>query len=88
VDNGPGYLVHQQNASLYESPFVRRCAAALIPDGQLCVWSMADAPALESAMRELFVRVEAEPVPVRLQGRDESYWLVRGRGPRSDNLTP
>ncbi|MDN5853797.1 MAG: hypothetical protein L0K86_13320, partial [Actinomycetia bacterium] len=25
VDNGPGYLVHQQNASLYESPFVRRC---------------------------------------------------------------
>lgn len=88
VDNGPGYLVHEENASIYETPFVRRCAAALVPDGQLCVWSMAEAPALARAMETAFARVDSEPVPVRLQGRDERYWLVRGRSPRSDSLGP
>ena len=78
VDNGPGYLVHPENAGLYETPFLRTCLDALALGGQLCVWSMAEAPDLEAAMRELFVRVETEPVPVRLQGRDESYWLLRG----------
>lgn len=88
VDNSPGHLVHEQNASLYEAPYIRRCAAALVPSGQLCVWSMADAPALEHAMCESFARVEPQPVPVSLQGRDETYWLVRGREPRNDSLTP
>ncbi len=88
VDNGPGYLVHEHNASLYEAPFVQRCAAALAPRGQLCVWSMAEAPTLEQTMRESFARVAAEAVPVRLQGRDESYWLVRGTSPRTGSLTP
>lgn len=88
VDNGPGYLVREGNATLYEPPFLGRCADALAPGGQLCVWSMAEAPALESAMRELFIRVDTEPVPVRLQGRDESYWLVRGHRRPGDNLGP
>lgn len=79
VDNGPGFLVHEANATLYESPFLRRCADALAPGGQLCVWSMAEAPALTEAMRGTFVQVESDPVPVRLQGRAESYWLLRGR---------
>lgn len=87
VDNGPGYLVHEDNASLYEDSFVRRCGAVLAPGGQLCVWSMAEAPALATAMEAVFDRVYSEPVPVRLQGRDETYWLVRGRGPRNDSLT-
>ena len=88
VDNGPGYLVHEENAALYEEPFVRRCADALVPTGQLCVWSMAPAPALVTAMKDAFERVDSEPVPVRLQGRDETYWLVRGRSPRNGSLTP
>lgn len=79
VDNGPGFLVHEANATLYETPFLSRCAAALAPGGQLCVWSMAAAPAVTEAMRDAFSRVDADPVPVRLQGRAESYWLLRGR---------
>ncbi|MGH3360152.1 MAG: spermidine synthase [Nocardioidaceae bacterium] len=78
VDNGPDFLVHEDNATLYETPFLRQCADALGPYGQLCVWSMSEAPALTEAMRPVFARVEAESVPVRLQGRDESYWLLRG----------
>ena len=81
VDNGPGYLVHDANAGLYEQPFLRACAARLTPTGQLGVWSMAADPALEAAMTTVFVHVETEPVPVRLQGRAESYWLVRGQVP-------
>lgn len=88
VDNGPGYLVHEHNASLYEDSFVRHCAAVLAPGGQLCVWSMAEAPALVTAMEGAFTQVESEPVPVRLQARAETYWLVRGHEPRNDSLGP
>ncbi|UYM06253.1 spermidine synthase [Solicola gregarius] len=88
VDNGPGYLVHEDNAELYERPFLQRCADVLAPGGQLCVWSMAEAPELESAMQERFGRVETQPIPVRLQGRAESYWLVRGHGVAGDSLAP
>ena len=88
VDNGPGYLVHEENASLYEGAFVRQCAAALVPGGQLCVWSMGEAPELVTEMEGVLARVESEPVPVRLQGRDETYWLLRGQTPRTDSLAP
>ena len=33
VDNGPGFLVHQGNARIYESPFLARCATCCAPAG-------------------------------------------------------
>lgn len=79
VDNGPGYLVHAGNAALYEQPALASARAALRPGGALVVWSAASAPVLEEAMRAVFDDAEARPHEVRLQERDETYWLYVGR---------
>ena len=41
--------------------------------------SAAEAPELEDALRTVFGAVEAQPHEVRLQERDEHYWLYVAR---------
>jgi len=79
VDNGPDSLVHPGNASVYGDAFVAECARILRPGGTLAVWSMDDSPALRTTLATHLDHVEAERVPVRLQGRDEAYWILSGR---------
>lgn len=79
VDNGPSHLVHSGNAALYERPALEAARAALRPGGALAVWSAAQEPALEGAMREVFDEVEARAHEVGLQQRDEHYWLYVAR---------
>ena len=79
VDNGPDNLVHAGNASLYERPALVSARAALRPGGALVVWSANQAPDLEATMHEVFDEVEARPHEVRLQERDEHYWLYVAR---------
>jgi spermidine synthase len=79
VDNGPDFLVHETNAGLYEAPGIADAVRVLRPGGTLAVWSMADSVTLRDALAEHLVDVCAEAVPVRLQGRDEAYWVIAGR---------
>ena len=79
VDNGPGYLVHEENAALYRAPFLAAGRAALRPGGVLVIWSASPAPELEDALREVFGEAEARPYDVLLQDRDEQYWLYVAR---------
>ena len=79
VDNGPDSLVHAGNAAVYEDTFVAECARILQPGGTLAVWSMADSPALRATLGDHLADVDAERVPVRLQGRDEAYWIITAR---------
>lgn len=79
VDNGPGYLVHESNAALYDAPFLATARRVLRPGGALVVWSAAAAPALEETLRVTFDVVEARSLDVLLQGRDERYWLYVAR---------
>ena len=79
VDNGPDSLVHDENAAVYGDAFVAECARVLRPGGTLAVWSMADSPSLRATLGAHFVDVEAERVPVHLQGRDEAYWILTAR---------
>lgn len=81
VDNGPDFLVHEQNAAVYGDDFLRTCARVLRPGGTLVVWSMADSPALRARMAAVLADVGATRVPVDLQGRDEAYWLLTGSRP-------
>jgi len=81
VDNGPGYLVHDANAGLYEQPFLTRVRALLRPGGAVAIWSAAEEPALEESMRAVFGAAEAHPLAVALQGREEHYWLYVARVP-------
>lgn len=79
VDNGPGYLVHEGNAALYREPFLESVRAALCPGGAVAVWSAAASEPLADALRAVFGDCEARALPVRLQDREETYWLYLAR---------
>lgn len=78
VDNGPDFLVHPGNQAVYGASFVAECARRLRPAGRLCIWSMSDSDRLRSVLADQFDVVTATPVDVRLQGRDEQYWVLTG----------
>lgn len=82
VDNGPDFLVHDANAEVYGPSFVAVCAERLRPGGHLCVWSMARSSTLRAGLEATFDLVDEARVPVRLQGRDEHYWILTGSRPR------
>jgi spermidine synthase len=82
VDNGPGLLVHDQNALVYRGAFLSEVARVLRPGGVAAVWSMAESAGLAEAMRGVLRDVAAVPVDVRLQGREETYWLYLGTAER------
>lgn len=81
VDNGPDFLVHPGNAAIYGPEFIAGCVAALRPGGVLAVWSMADSRTLRGTFAEHLHDVTGTAVPVTLQGRDETYWILSGRLP-------
>jgi spermidine synthase len=83
VDNGPGYLVHEQNAAVYRAPFLARLRALLTPGGAVAVWAANEAPELEQALREVFGDCTRITHPVHLQGRDEHYFLYVARASRT-----
>lgn len=81
VDNGPGYLVHDSNAAIYEPPFLIEARRLLRPGGALVVWSADASPELEATLDKVFGNAETRAYDVRLQERDEQYWLHVARVP-------
>jgi spermidine synthase len=83
VDNGPGHLVHATNAALYEEAALAAARTALRParrpGGARVVWPPPHAPDLASTLEGVFGQVEVLPHDVRLQERDERYWLLVAR---------
>ncbi len=75
VDNGPDFLVHDDNAELYRPTFLTDVRRVLAPGGVVAVWSASRSQALEAALSEVFGDSRTVELPVRLQGRDEAYWL-------------
>ncbi len=47
--------------------------------GAVAVWSSSPSPRLEVELAAVLDEVEALPVPVRLQSREETYWLYLAR---------
>ncbi|MGZ5368899.1 MAG: spermine/spermidine synthase domain-containing protein [Aeromicrobium sp.] len=83
VDNGPDFLVYEDNAAVYQSAFIKVCAERLRAGGHLSLWSQADSPPLRTVLAEHFAEVSAESLPVTLQDRAEDYWILRGTGPKA-----
>ena len=79
VDNGPGYLVHEGNAALYEPPFLGLLRRVVRPGGAVAIWSAAESATLEANLEEVFGNVEPQSYAVDLQGREETYWLYVAR---------
>jgi spermidine synthase len=78
VDNGPDFLVHDSNAAVYGPDFIEVCASRLRPGGSLGVWSMAPSESLVASLVATLTDVRTEAIDVRLQDRDERYWIVSG----------
>ncbi len=81
VDNGPGYLVHESNAALYQPAFLTDVRRLLRPGGVLVIWSADRSADLEATLEEVFGNAETRAYDVRLQERDEQYWLHVARVP-------
>lgn len=78
VDNGPDFLVYNENSAIYTSTFLATCRLKLRPGGALTVWTSSASPALESAVKAVFGTCDVTPVPVELQGRNELYYVYQG----------
>jgi spermidine synthase len=79
VDNGPDFLVYDQNAQVYQTPFLAECRRRLGRDGMLAVWSSSPSEPLAAAVTEVFGGCDRTPVEVDLQGRTEHYWLYTSK---------
>ena len=75
VDNGPDFLVHEDNAELYRPTFLADVRRVLAPGGVVAVWSASRSKALESALTAVFGASRTVELPVTLQDREEAYWL-------------
>lgn len=77
VDNGPDFLVYDANAAIYRPDFLRDCRRKLTPGGTLTVWSSSASEPLAEAVSATFGSCTVRPVPVDLQGRDETYFVYQ-----------
>lgn len=79
VDNGPGFLVYDDNEAIYQGEFLGRVRDALRPGGAVVIWSAAESPRLQAEMQDVFGNVVPVPFDVSLQSRDEHYWIYLSR---------
>ena len=84
VDNGPDFLVLDDNAAIYEVPFLELARAALRDGGAVVVWSSTRSEPLADVLRSVFGNARCEEYPVELQGKEESYWLHTARKDPAD----
>jgi spermidine synthase len=78
VDNGPGHLVYDTNAEIYQEPFLHLCRTTLRPGGVLAVWSSHDSDELAAGITRAFGGCARHPIDVTLQGRRTEDWLFVG----------
>ena len=79
VDNGPGFLVYDDNEAVYQREFLQQTKACLRPGGAVVIWSAAESPTLQAELQEVFGDAVAVPYDVTLQSRDEHYWIYLAR---------
>jgi spermidine synthase len=75
VDNGPDFLVHESNASLYQSPFLETSRLTLRPGGLLAVWASSRSVRLQEALAEVFGQSDEASFKVIRAGRPFEYFL-------------
>jgi len=78
VDNGPGFLIHDQNARLYSAAWLVEALELLTPGGVLVVWCDSPSPVLADTLAGLG-RVTETLIPVHREGRTFDYALYRVR---------
>ncbi len=79
VDNGPGFLVHESNAEIYQRDFLTATSQIIDPGGALVIWSASPAPQLANVMEQVFGNCTEHRYDVLLQERPEQYLLYLSR---------
>ena len=79
VDNGPGFLVYEGNAAVYQREFLARACSCLREKGGLVIWSSAESLTLKAELGAVFGDVHAVPFDVALQRHEERYWIYLAR---------
>ncbi|NED99813.1 spermine/spermidine synthase domain-containing protein [Phytoactinopolyspora halotolerans] len=83
TDNGPGFLVRDENARVYEPPALRAAADALAVGGVLALWSAAPSDRLAVALADSVGDVTELVRTVTRQGREVDYHIyLAQRRPR------
>jgi spermidine synthase len=88
VDNGPDFLIHPQNAALYEPPLLTAAYDQLRPGGLLAIWCQGEASLLESTLRGLGRAVEAHRIEVQRGERQLRYLIYTLRRVTSGTAAP
>jgi spermidine synthase len=79
VDNGPDFLVHGDNAAVYEREYLTDAAATLRPGGMLAIWSADPSGDLRNAMAEVCATSEEVLLPVRRGRHTFEYAIYLGK---------
>lgn len=82
VDHSPEESLHDENVPFYTERGLSLAREHLADGGVLGVWSYAESPDFEAALRRVFAEVRVEPVSFRnrLVDEDETNWLFFARG--------
>ena len=87
TDNGPDWLVRDDNARLYSLAGLEHVARALRPGGVAVFWSAEAAPAFAARLATVFATVEADEVEDVIDGRVITATLYVACGRRADGRT-
>jgi spermidine synthase len=73
VDNGPDFLIHQQNARVYEPETLASALNHLLPGGRLAIWSEGPSNQLWYDLLRLDGDATERLIPLKRGGRDLDY---------------
>lgn len=79
IDNGPTWLVLEENVAVYERPALGRMRELLAPGGVLAVWAAEPAPCFAAGLVQEFGGVDELPVAEEVEGRRTEYVIYRAR---------
>jgi spermidine synthase len=79
TDNGPEWLVRDENARLYDPAGLRRVRAALRPGGVTVFWSPERYPLFEGDLADVFDAVERVAAVDVVEGRRQEYTMYVAR---------
>jgi spermidine synthase len=75
IDNGPGWLVHPENAAVYADAGLLRLAGLLAPGGRLAVWAAAADEGFAARLRARFGAVRSVAIAVP-RGPDDVVYVA------------
>jgi spermidine synthase len=90
VDNGPDFLLHEDNGGLYREPGLRQAYGRLASGGTLAIWCQGPAPDLWAALQAISPTAEVHEYAVTRQGRDLTYviYVLTSRGRTAAGVAP